>query len=122
MDGCFESSLIKNISPGALQALHQVIDVSVDRVYSHSSVVEIELAGYKIISTLIEHFIEALIDSKHSKYNSKLMKLFPDQFLPQQGNTYSKIQSVVDFISGMTDVYALELYRKITGISLPGIG
>jgi dGTPase len=96
--------------------------VSVDRVYSHSSVVEIELAGYKIISTLIEHFIEALIDSKHSKYNSKLMKLFPDQFLPQQGNTYSKIQSVVDFISGMTDVYALELYRKITGISLPGIG
>lgn len=122
MDGCFESSLIKNISPGALQALHQVIDVSVERVYSHSSVVEIELAGYKIISTLIEHFIEALIDSKHSKYNSKLMKLFPDQFLPQQGNTYSKIQSVVDFISGMTDVYALELYRKITGISLPGIG
>lgn len=122
MDGCFESSLIKNISPGALQALHQVIDVSVDRVYSHSSVVEIELAGYKIISTLIEHFIEALSNNKHSKYNSKLMKLFPGQFLPQNDNTYSKIQSVVDFVSGMTDVYALELYRKITGISLPGIG
>ena len=32
------------------------------------------------------------------------------------------IQSAIDFISGMSDVYALELYRKIKGISLPEIG
>jgi len=28
---------------------------------------------------------------------------------------------VLDYISGMTDVYALDLYRKITGINLPGV-
>ena len=34
---------------------------------------------------------------------------------------YCKIQCVLDYISGMTDVYALDLYRKITGMSLPAV-
>lgn len=34
---------------------------------------------------------------------------------------YGKIQSALDYISGMTDVYALDLYRKFTGMSLPAI-
>ncbi|MBP7219240.1 MAG: hypothetical protein KA995_02320, partial [Paludibacteraceae bacterium] len=32
-----------------------------------------------------------------------------------------KIQAIVDFISGMTDIYALDLYRKITGMNLPSL-
>lgn len=117
MNGEFHRSLIKEISPTASEAMKQVIDVSINRVYCHPSVVEIELAGYRIISTLMSHFIEAVLNE--SNYNTKLMKLFPEQFITEEVDTYSKIQSVVDFISGMTDVYALELYRKITGISLP---
>jgi len=34
---------------------------------------------------------------------------------------YEKIQAVLDYISGMTDVYALDLYRKIKGNSLPAV-
>lgn len=30
-----------------------------------------------------------------------------------------RLQAVIDFISGMTDVYALDLYRKITGMDVP---
>jgi dGTPase len=29
--------------------------------------------------------------------------------------------AVLDYISGMTDIYALDLYRKITGINIPGV-
>jgi dGTP triphosphohydrolase len=39
----------------------------------------------------------------------------------QCDSVYLKIQSIVDFVSGMTDVFALDLYRKIKGISLPGV-
>lgn len=120
MNGEYDRSLIKDISPTASEAMKKVVDVSVSRVYCDSSVIEIELAGYRIISTIMSHFIDAVLNE--SKYNTKLMKLFPEQFLTENDDTYSKIQSVVDFISGMTDVYALDLYRKITGISLPGIG
>ena len=34
---------------------------------------------------------------------------------------YGKIQAVLDYISGMTDVFALDLYRKINGGGLPEV-
>ncbi|MDA3930874.1 MAG: deoxyguanosinetriphosphate triphosphohydrolase [Prolixibacteraceae bacterium] len=117
MNGEFSRSLMKDISPATKIAMDIVVDVSISRVYSDSSVIEIELAGYKIISTLLKHFIDAVINE--DKYGTKLMKLFPEQFVNENDDTYSKLQSVVDFVSGMTDVYALDLYRKITGINLP---
>ncbi|HOY52690.1 MAG TPA: hypothetical protein PLX49_13000 [Prolixibacteraceae bacterium] len=48
--------------------------------------------------------------------------LLPGQYFQEEDSTYHRVQSAVDFISGMTDVYALDLYRKIRGISLPDIG
>lgn len=32
---------------------------------------------------------------------------------------YAKLQFIIDFISGMSDTYALNLHRHLTGISLP---
>lgn len=119
MDGSFSGSLIDQIPETSATAMKQIVKVSVKRIYSDSSVLEIELAGYKVISTLTDHFINAVLTD--NKYNKKLMTLFPEQFLSESDDKYSKIQSVVDFVSGMTDVYALDLYRKITGISIPGI-
>jgi dGTPase len=119
MNGDFDRPLIKDISPVAFAAMKEVIDVSVKRIYSHSSVIEIELAGYKIITTLLQHFTDAVLNE--SNYGKKLLKLFPQQFVSEKKDDYSKIQSVVDFVSGMTDVYALDLYRIITGIGLKGV-
>ena len=34
---------------------------------------------------------------------------------------YNKLLAVLDYISGMTDVYALDIYRKINGNSLPAV-
>jgi dGTPase len=119
MNGNYTRSLMKDISPDTSVAMKEVIDVSINRIYCHSSVVEIELAGYKIITTLLQHFADAI--QNESNYGRKLLKLFPQQFVSEKKDTYSQIQSVVDFVSGMTDVYALDLYRKITGIGLTGI-
>jgi len=49
-------------------------------------------------------------------YHRKLQSLLPDQFKPQFTDSYSKIQSVLDFISGMTDLYAMQLYKDLRGI------
>jgi dGTPase len=119
MNGTYDHSLIKDISPTASTAMKEVIDVSINRIYCHSSVIEIELAGYKIITTLLQHFTDAVLNE--SNYGKKLLKLFPQQFVSEKKDAYSQIQSVVDFVSGMTDVYALDLYRKITGIGLMGV-
>ncbi len=63
---------------------------------------------------------EAVMNPEHS-YSKLLLKRIPEQYDVNATTTYGKIQCVLDYISGMTDVYALDLYRKITGMSLPDV-
>ena len=79
-----------------------------------------ELAGYHIFSHLIDVLMEAVMNQSHA-YSKLLLQRIPEQYDTQAPTTYGKIQCVLDYISGMTDVYALDLYRKITGMSLPAV-
>jgi dGTPase len=92
---------------------------SIDKIYNHQTVLEKEIAGYKVIAGLLEEFVPAVLEENKSHYNEKLIKLMPGQYQIQSEDTYSNVQTVLDFVSGMTDLYAVELYRKIKGISFP---
>ncbi len=121
MEGRFNRSLLKEIPDDLRQAMQKVQSVSVSRVYNHRTVVEIEVAGYRILGTLMDEFIDAVLHPERPA-SGKLLQLMPAQYHNTQPGVYAKVQTVVDFIAGMTDVYALDLYRKIKGISLPQIG
>lgn len=120
LTGGFNKSLIGSLESRQAEAMNLVKEVSFKEVYAHRTVVEIEIAGFKIIGTLLEEFIGAVVNPQ-DRYNKKILSLLPQQYHPQSESLYHKIQSAVDFISGMTDVFALDLYRKIKGISLPGV-
>ena len=120
MAGTFDKSLIDLLPETQAAAMKEVKEVSFSKVYAHRSVVEIEIAGYKIIGTLLEEFIGAIMNP-NDMYSKKILSLLPAQYKTQNDELYPKIQSAVDFVSGMTDVFALDLYRKIKGISLPGV-
>ncbi len=120
MEGTFTQSLIALLPPKQKQAMKQVKDISFSKVYAHRSVVEIEIAGFKIIGTLLEEFTAAVFQPDNP-YHKKILSLLPEQYRMRADSVYSGIQTAVDFISGMTDVYALDLYRKIKGINLPGV-
>ena len=83
-------------------------------------VVDIELAGYHIFGYLLETMMDAMMNPGHS-YSRLLLSRVPEQYDVYAPTTYGKIQCALDYISGMTDVYALDLYRKITGQSLPAV-
>ena len=120
MQGAFSGSLIDKLLPVQAKAMKDVKEISFGQVYAHRSVVEIEIAGYKIIGTLLEEFVGAIMQPK-DLYSKKILSILPEQYKTESDSAYLKIQSVVDFVSGMTDVFALDLYRKIKGISLPGV-
>ncbi|MBR5190185.1 MAG: dehydrogenase, partial [Paludibacteraceae bacterium] len=54
-------------------------------------------------------------------YSKQFLSRIPQQYNVSAESDYEKVQSILDYISGMTDVYALDLYRKINGMSLPTI-
>lgn len=120
LNGNFNQSLMEAIEAPFLSVMKTIENISVKKIYNYSSVVQIEVAGYKVMGGLLEEFIPAYLQND-SKYHKKLMELIPRQFLTQQTDTYSKIQSILDFVSGMTDIYAVELFRKIKGISFPSM-
>lgn len=120
--GTLEKDLLSCLPEADNQLIKAINDFSVKHIYNYRTVAEIEIAGYNVIGGLLRELVQAVLypDLKKSK---KALKIIPPQFPVKGGeeNTYSDVQSVVDFISGMTDLYAIDLYRKLTGISIPDI-
>lgn len=100
-------------------------------IYNCPAVVETEIAGYKILGDLMEIFCEAAEDianaqastNTHPKAaSSMLINLLPTRFIGKNREfppcAYQRTLKIIDYISGMTDSYAVSLYKKLTGISL----
>ncbi|TRX72685.1 deoxyguanosinetriphosphate triphosphohydrolase [Carboxylicivirga sp. M1479] len=118
LNGQFSKGLIDHLSGHELEAMETCKQTAFKRIYKHPSVVEIEIAGYRILGTLLEEFIKA-VTNPDDFYSKMLLPFIPEQFASDSDTPLiDKIQSVLDFISGMTDVYALDLYKKISGIGL----
>lgn len=120
LDGSYNTPLIENISEQAKNAYTTCSTVAYKKIYRAKEVVDIELAGYHIFSHLIDSLTEAVMNPNHA-YSKLLLQRIPEQYDVQAPTTYGKVQCILDYISGMTDVYALDLYRKITGMSLPAV-
>ena len=120
LSGDFNQSLTDALPEKHLAAWKAIEKISKEKIYNYSSVIQKEVSGYKVMAGLLEEFVPALINND-THYYQKLVKLIPAQFLTDQEDTASKIQSVLDFVSGMTDLYAVELYSKIKGISFPSL-
>lgn len=118
LSGTLEQSLMDLLPDNYQVLLKEVNRYSYDHVYNYKPVVEIEIAGYHVIGGLLKEFCGAVLQPGRSK-SAKLLQLISQQFpIKEEHTLYHNLQSVVDYLSGMTDLYAVDLYRKITGISV----
>jgi dGTPase len=68
--------------------------------------------------------MKKLIDAvrfPEKNYSQLLLSKVPQQYEVHAPTLFGKIQAVLDHMSAMTDVYALDLYRKLNGMSLPAV-
>ena len=116
--GTFEGSLIDHISERQKKAYKECEKISYSKMYQSKPVLDIELSGYQIMATLMEVFIEAAVNPSRF-YSKQLLRRVSSQYDIENENLEERIMAVLDYISGMTDIYALDIYQKINGISLP---
>ena len=96
-----------------------------EKIYWSERKTIIEIAGSEIISGLLELFLPVVNEIEHAGWDVKklsgrpqmLARLIPDQFSGVTSR-YASWLRVTDFISGMTDRFALDLYRKLKGIAI----
>jgi len=135
MSGEFDGDLLDASPAKELKELLQRI--SRTYCFSASEVLTLELIGDRVISDLLSLFVNAVLEvDNESKTKSKEQKLYSlisqnfrhIQKLDEQGvptvdinklTLYNRLLLVTDFISGMTDSYAVNLHQKLLGVKLP---
>ncbi len=119
LEGNLENALL-DIYRSENKTLQEIERFSIQKIYGHKAVVEIENAGYNVMYELLHHFIPSVLTPAENRksYDKMALKLLPPQFQYPLGSSYQQVLGVIDFVSGMTDNFATDLYRKIKGIEI----
>lgn len=124
LQGNFDTALT-DLIPSASYT-QTIAKFSFTKIYNSQQVLEIQAAGFEVLPGLIELFWEATEDYiKKGKYckakHLNLVRMIPypyQNYLSPDTNPYLRARAIVDFISGMTDRYAVTLFKKLKGISI----
>lgn len=118
--GEYEGSLTDNMSPRLRDAYAACSATAWDKIYRAPEVVDIEIAGNRILTYLMQTLVGAVLHPERN-FSRLILEKVPRQYETDSPNLYTRLQSVLDHVSGMTDVYALDLFRKLNGHSLPAV-
>lgn len=120
LKGTWQKSLIQSLPPKERDAYQHAREIAFEKIYFAKSVLDIEFAGFRIFEYLLDTLIDAQTKPENA-YSKLWFNRIPSQYDMHTSTMYGKVQAALDYISGMTDVYALDLYRKFTGMNLPAI-
>ena len=119
LSGAFDQNLLEVCRLSA--AVQTLKEFALEHIYNAPPALEIEIAGFQVIGALLDLYSAAMEDNSTPR-EKMIRHLFPPQFLEEafkpNDSPYLRLLSVVDFVSGMTDSYAVSLYRKLTGVGI----
>lgn len=131
LDGTYneENKNIDMLEDSYAGEIKKAIKKIANAIFKDKSIVEAELLGYNTIYSLLTDLVSSIFSDDHKKgktKNGKVYSLISSNYKelygsPVQQNfsdTYRKLLLVTDFVSGMTDSYALDLYKKLNGYQI----
>ena len=129
IEGKFDMSLTDCLD--CADILQKIRKRSASGIYNHRSVAEVVGAGFEMVSGLLDVFVPCVDElareykgGPSASYRSKRLAAMLPFYTVESDNkfwldeTYLRLISILDFISGMTDSYAVSLHQKLKGISL----
>lgn len=122
--GQFDQELLKMINNDTIiEAIESIKSLVKKYVYKSSDVLTLEATGYEVLGGLVSEFIEASnyhdsaevgLSRKHTKY----FDLLPDEYKSSDKDYYIRYLRICNYVAGMSDSYALNLYQKLKGIKI----
>ena len=118
-----ETAILKGEYPHSLlekckyeAQINDIIKLSVEKIYKSREVVEKELAGYTIITKLLDVFLTASENSYKgclTNYDKLILYLLPEGIRESKTTQYNRILIICGYVASLTDGYALQLYKKL---------
>ncbi len=101
--------------------IDDIINLSVQNVYRSQEVVEKEIAGYTIISDILEVYIDALMakrNDKISNYHKLILQTLPGFYKVTNGSVYETLLNACCYVASLSDSAAVHMHNKIKGKQL----
>jgi dGTPase len=89
------------------------------KCYQNALVLEREAAGYNAIHGLLDRFIPPLLlPPKRGSFEARMAALLRQRTcIVDTMSTHEKVMRALDYISGMTDSYAIQSFRRLSGVT-----
>lgn len=118
--GAYQGCLVRNLPARLSEAYAACSETAFERIYRAPEVVDIEIAGNRIVTYLMENLVDAAV-APEKAFSRLLLEKVPQQYNVRSADLYTRLQGVVDHVSAMTDVYALNLFRTLNAHTLPAV-
>ncbi|QWX83815.1 dNTP triphosphohydrolase [Cellulophaga sp. HaHaR_3_176] len=101
--------------------IEDIIKISVEKIYQSQEVIEKEIAGYKIISDILDVYTTALINKKENKasnYDKLMIKTLPTYYKETEASLYTILLNTCCYVASLSDSAAVHIHNKIMGKQL----
>jgi dGTPase len=123
LDGSFGDDLVALTPLGA--EVKQALELARKKLYASERKTKLEIAGSEIIGGLLDTFSQIVVELEEKNFDrtrlgrssQRLERLMIEPLGPIN-SSYDALLRVTDFVSGMTDRFAVETYRTLKGISI----
>lgn len=126
MTGNLESEIIDVSDAADIRAAYKKLQY---KVFDDKNIVKKEIAGWEAIYGLLKIMVKASRSSRFkaegNTYEARIYKLISsshrfvyEKVEDYENEEYKKLQMIIDFVTGMTDTYAINLYQELKGIKL----
>ena len=98
-----------------------IIKLSVERIYQSQEVLEKEIAGYRILSDILEVYTQALVrtkEGKSSNYDKLMISSLPEEFRNTDATYYDMLINASSYVASLSDGLAVHIHNKISGKQL----
>lgn len=117
--GTFEVSLMDRSKYAA--QITDIISLSIEKIYRSHEVLEKEIAGYKIISDILDVYSTALVREKEgnaSNYDQLILRTLPQSYRNTERSLYEIILNTCCYVASLSDSAAVHIHNKIMGKQL----
>lgn len=126
LSGTFDQPLVDLIP--SIDVLEEIRTISISKIYRSQQVLEKEAAGFEVLEGLMHSFttavyMEHINQESRPRRHQNVLRLLPETYrqrIKTETKLYEKLLIITDFVSGMTDSNALQLFQTLRGIVLPG--
>ncbi len=119
MNGKFDSELT-DLIPQKDQ-LAKIENIKGEKLFSYYKVVSIESSGRHVINGLLELYLDAY-ENMEEKYGKNIINMLPHHYrVKKEDDPYIVLLKISSYLSRMTDSFAIDQFRSLTGHKFPEI-